>query len=337
MNKRLYKNKLMRLFKPKYKFNPRTLQYEKIGFGFKRILTKFIPIFSLSVFLAAILVFIFMMLYDTPKEVILKAENKFLKQHFKEMNVRLSEGEQLLEELAYRDNYFYRITYNQDTVSLLLRKSGVGGVDRYKHLDGYLSTDIVKKVALKLDQVEKKLNIQSLSYNELYDAVKFYKKELRSLPFIQPIHTDELIRIGSFYGYRTHPIMRIRHMHEGLDLTAPTGTPVYASGDGVVLGVERGRGRRGYGNMIVIDHEVNGITTRYAHLSSINVKEGERVKRGQKIGAVGNTGLSTAPHLHYEIRIDGASVNPLRYMLTPTPEQYNELIKLALFPGTSFD
>lgn len=327
----------MKLFKSKYEFNPETLQYEKVGFCFKKFMLKSLPHIAISIGLAIGFMTLYMMVYDSPKERLLRAENNFLRNNFKQMSERLANGERLMKELAYRDNYFYRITYNQDTIPLSLRQSGVGGADRYRHLDGFESTDIVKNVAVKLDKVERKLNIQALSYNELVGAVSEHDQTLRSTPFVQPIHPRDLTRIGSFYGYRIHPILRVRQMHNGIDLTAPTGTPIYAPGDGIVVRVERNRGRRGYGNLIVIDHEVNGITTRYAHLSTMIVKEGERVTRGQKIGTVGNTGLSTSPHLHYEIRVNGASVNPLRYMLTPEPEQYDELIQLALYPGISFD
>ncbi len=327
----------MKFLKAKYKFNPETLQYEKIRFSFKKTILKSIPHLALSVGLGIAFMSLYMMLYDSPKEKFLKYENQFLKAQFKEMSARLSDGETMLTELAKRDNYFYRITYNQDTIPLSLRKAGVGGVDRYRHLEGYESTDIVKEVAMKLDNVEKQLNIQTISYSELFEAVKIHEQTLGSLPFLQPVHPSELTRIGSFYGFRFHPILRVRQMHEGIDLTAPVGTSVYAPGDGIVVRTEHNRGRRGYGNLIVIDHEVNGISTRYAHLSTILVKQGERVTRGQKIGTVGNTGLSTSPHLHYEIRVNGASINPLRYMLTPTPEEYDELIKLAQYPGVSFD
>jgi murein DD-endopeptidase MepM/ murein hydrolase activator NlpD len=327
----------MKIFKAKYKFNPETLQYEKIRFSFKKTLLKSIPHLALSIGLGIAFMSLYMMLYDSPKEQYLKYENQFLKTQFKEMSERLNAGEALLTELAKRDNYFYRITYNQDTIPLTLRQAGVGGTDRYRHLEGYESTDIVKEVATKLDNVEKQLDIQTISYSELFEAVKIHEQTLGAMPFLQPIHPADLTRIGSFYGYRFHPILRVRQMHEGIDLTAPVGTPVYAPGDGVVVRIEYNRSRRGYGNLIVIDHEVNGVSSRYAHLSTINVKKGERVKRGQQIGTVGNTGLSTSPHLHYEIRINGASINPLRYMLTPLPDQYDELIKLAQYPGISFD
>jgi murein DD-endopeptidase MepM/ murein hydrolase activator NlpD len=156
------------------------------------------------------------------------------------------------------------------------------------------------------------------------------------LPVLQPIHVNELTRIGSFYGYRPHPILGVVHMHHGLDLVAPTGTPVYASGDGKVSDVERNNTGSGYGNSVLIDHGVNGLSSRYAHLNSIDVKPGQKVRRGEKIGTGGSTGLSTAPHLHYEILIYGSTINPLRYMITPSASEYEQLIKGTTYPGVTF-
>lgn len=327
----------MKLFKPKYKYNPNTLQYEKINFSLKRSLIKLIPYTISSVIFGALIMFLYIVVFESPEEKLLRSENKFLQENFEKMNSRLTESDMLLEDIAQRDNYIYRTTFSQDSIPSTIRNSGVGGTDRYKHLEGFQSTDIVKDVAKKLDQVENKLNIQSLSYNELIKELK--EKELlnKALPVLQPIHVNELVRIGSFYGYRAHPILGITHMHHGLDLVAPQGTPIYAAGDGKIKGIEYNNTGSGYGNSILIDHEENGLSSRYSHLYSINVKTGQDVKRGDLIGTVGSTGLSTAPHLHYEIMIYGATLNPLRYMLTPTPDEYEQILKLAEYPGVSFD
>ncbi len=327
----------MKFFKPKYKYNPNTLQYEKIKFSFKRSLIKFIPYTISSVVFGALIMFLYIVVFESPEEKLLRSENKFLQENFEKMNSRLTESDLLLEDIAQRDNYIYRTTFAQDSIPSTIRNSGVGGTDRYKHLEGFQSTDIVKDVAKKLDQVENKLNIQSLSYNELIKELK--EKELlnKALPILQPIHVNELVRIGSFYGYRAHPILGIVHFHHGLDLVAPQGTPIYAAGDGKIKGIEYNNTGSGYGNSILIDHEEGGLSSRYSHLSKINVKTGQEVKRGDLIGLVGSTGLSTAPHLHYEIMIYGATVNPLRYMLAPTPGEYEQILKLAEYPGISFD
>ncbi|MDD3741626.1 MAG: M23 family metallopeptidase, partial [Bacteroidales bacterium] len=283
------------------------------------------------------LMFLYIVVFESPEEKILRSENQYLKENLKKINERLVENDKLLDDIAKRDNYIYRTTFQQDTIPYTIRNAGVGGSDRYKHLDGFASTDIVKDVAKKLDQIENKLNIQSLSYNELIKELKKKENLFKSLPVLQPIHVNELTRIGSFYGYRPHPILGVVHMHHGIDMVAPTGTPVYASGDGVISDIEYNNTNSGYGNSILIDHGVNGLSSRYAHLYSISVKKGQKISRGEQIGTVGSTGLSTAPHLHYEIMIYGATVNPLRYMITPSADEYEQILKLAQYPGVSFD
>ncbi|MBN2776848.1 MAG: M23 family metallopeptidase [Bacteroidales bacterium] len=327
----------MKFLKPKYKYNPETLQYEKIKFSLKRSLIKLIPYTISSVIFGALIMFLYIVVFESPEEKVLRNENKYLKENFEKMNQRLTEADVLLEDIAERDNYIYRTTFQQDSIPFTIRNSGVGGTNRYKHLEGFESTEIVKDVAKKLDKVENKLNIQSLSYNDLINEIKERKELYKALPILQPIHVNELARIGSFFGYRPHPILGVVHMHKGLDLVAPQGTPVYASGDGLIVDIERNNTGSGYGNSIIVDHGVNGLSSRYAHLYTINVKKGQKVKRGEQIGTVGSTGLSTAPHLHYEILINGAAVNPLRYMLAPTPDEYEQILKLAEYPGVTFD
>ena len=327
----------MKFFKPKYKYNPETLQYEKIKFSFKRILIKSIPYTFSSLAFGVLIMFLYIVVFESPEEKVLRTENKFLKANYAKISIRLEESDKLLEDIADRDNFIYRTTYEQDSIPFTIRNSGVGGTNRYKHLEGYESTDIVKDIAKKLDKVETKLNIQSLSYNELIKEIKERKVTYLALPVLQPIHVNELTRIGSFFGYRPHPILGIVHMHKGLDLIAAQGTPIYASGGGTIVGIERNNTGSGYGNSILIDHGVDGLSTRYAHLYTINVKNGQKVKRGEQIGTVGNTGLSTGPHLHYEILINGAAVNPLRYMLAPAPDEYEQILKLTEYPGVTFD
>lgn len=327
----------MKLFKSKYKFNPETLQYEKIRFSFRKFVLRLVPYIISSAIFGFALMFLYIVVFESPEEKLLRSENQYLKENFKKISERLVEDDKLLNEIAQRDNYIYRTTFQQDTIPFTIRNAGVGGSDRYKHLDGYASTDIVKDVAKKLDQIENKLNIQSLSYIELIKELKKRENLFKSLPVLQPIHVNELTRIGSFYGYRPHPILGVVHMHHGIDMVAPTGTPVYASGDGVISDIEYNNTNSGYGNSVLIDHGVNGLSSRYAHLYSISVKKGQKVIRGEQIGTVGSTGLSTAPHLHYEIMIYGATLNPLRYMITPSADEYEQILKLAQYPGVSFD
>lgn len=281
--------------------------------------------------------FLYIVVFESPEEKILRAENEFLRSNYAKINIRLIDFNKQLDEIAKRDNYIYRTTFEQDSISYSFRNAGIGGANRYKYLEGYESTDIVKDIAKKIDLISNKLTVQTNSFASIINELQKREKVLSSLPILQPIHVNELTRIGSFYGYRPHPILKVVHMHHGLDLVARSGTPVYASGDGKVIKLEHNNTGSGFGNCILIDHEVDGLASRYAHLSSIDVKEGQRVKRGQLIGKVGSTGLSTAPHLHYEILINNATINPLRYMITPSPYEYDELIKLSQYPGRSFE
>ncbi|MDY0314555.1 MAG: M23 family metallopeptidase, partial [Bacteroidales bacterium] len=301
----------MKSFKSKYKFNSETLQYEKIKFSFKKFFLKIFQRSLVSLSFGAILMILYIIIYESPEEKLLRAEIKFLQENLSKINQRLEKDDSLLNIIADNDNYIYRTTFELDSISSNIRNAGIGGSNRYKIYEGYNNTDLIKDVAKKLDKLELKLKIQDESYKTLLSEIKKRGKVFNSLPVLQPIHVNELTRIGSFYGYRPHPILGVIQMHHGLDMVAPTGTPVYASGDGVVETVEKIS--TGYGNNILINHGVDGLSSRYAHLSSINVKKGQKVKRGELIGEVGSTGLSTAPHLHYEILINNSSINPLRY------------------------
>lgn len=325
----------MKSFKTKYKFNSETLQYEKIKLSFKKIIGKIFQHSITSITFGAVLMILYIIIYESPEEKMLRSEVKFLQENLTKINKRLEKNDSLLNKIAKNDNYIYRTTFDLDTVPATIRNAGMGGGERYKKYDGYNNTEIVKEVAKNLDKVEQKLKVQDESYTAIINELK--KKEIlfHSLPVLQPIHTNELTRIGSFYGYRPHPILGIIRMHTGLDLVAPSGTPVYASGDGKVQLVEKNRS--GYGNNIIINHGINGLSSRYAHLKTIDVKQGQRVKRGDFIGTVGSTGLSTAPHLHYEILVYGSTVNPLRFMLAPNAWEYEQLINETKYKGVSFD
>ena len=216
-----------------------------------------------------------------------------------------------------------------------MRKAGFGGVNRYTELEGYENSDIVIQTARKLDQITREVYVQSKSYDELIKLATNKEKMLASIPAIQPISNKDLRRTASGWGWRIHPIYKIRKFHYGMDFTAPRGTPVYATGDGVVKRVIRSR--RGYGNQILIDHGY-GYVTQYAHLNGFNVKKGQHVKRGDVIGFVGNTGLSTAPHLHYGVLYNGKYVNPINYYFNDlTADEYEKMVTLSQNAGQSFD
>jgi murein DD-endopeptidase MepM/ murein hydrolase activator NlpD len=321
----------------KFRFNPDTLQYEAIDKGFKHYFKKLLPYLIGSVFFGAVFMVVYMHFYETPQERKLRNENKFLTENLTQINERLENVNADLQEISRHDNQLYRVIYQMDSIPAKVRNSGFGGTDRYTNLKGREHSDLVITTAQRIDQLNKKLNIQKKSFNQLSSVLKNETKRIRHLPIIQPINNKDLTRIGSYYGMRLHPILGICRMHDGIDLTAPTGTPVYATGAGKVVRVDHNRSRRGYGNLVVIDHGIDGLSSRYAHLNSIKVRKGQVVERGDQIGTVGNTGLSTGPHLHYEIRRGSNTINPLYYYLNVSAEQYDELIMLAQMPGKSFD
>ena len=177
--------------------------------------------------------------------------------------------------------------------------------------------------------------VQSVSYDELIDLATNKEKMVASIPAIQPISNKDLTRTASGWGYRIHPIYKIRKFHYGMDFTAPTGTEIYSTGDGTIELVKSSR--RGYGNKIVVNHGF-GYKTLYAHLSGFNVRVGQKVKRGDVIGYVGNTGLSTAPHVHYEVHLNNKKVNPINYYFNDlTANEYDKMIELSTTFGKSFD
>lgn len=321
--------------KSKFKYNPESLSFDKIRLSFRDKMFRFLSYFLASIFLAVLYAVMYTLLFDSPKEKALKRENEQLALQYEVMNRKLGTVEKVLEELQERDDNIYRTIFEAEPISTSIRNAGMGGINRYMELEGYDNSEIVIETAKRLDKIMKKVYVQSKSYDEVIDLALNKGKFIASLPAIQPISNTDLKRTASGWGYRIHPIYKIRMFHEGMDFTAPAGTEIYATGDGTV--VVTNSSRRGYGNEIRIDHGY-GYVTRYAHLKAFNVKKGQKVKRGDVIGFVGSTGLSTAPHLHYEVHQNGKKVNPINYFFDDlTAEEYDRMIELSLASGQSYD
>ncbi len=310
--------------KAKYKFDPKDLSYKKVNNTFKEQLLHFIPHFLGSVFTGVILYAVFTYWIDSPKVKSLKRENTTIITQYKILSKKLDNLDKVLKDLEYRDDNLYRTIFEADPIPSTVREAGIGGVDRYEKLEGFKTSDIVINTSKKLDKIAKQMYIQSKSYDEVTKLAKNKEQLLRSIPAILPVDIKNLTRISGYYGMRMHPILKYKRMHEGMDFTAPTGTKVFSAGDGIVEKVKHSRG--GYGNEVIINHGFS-YETVYAHLSKILVKEGQKVKRGTVIGLIGTTGLSTGPHLHYEVRKKGKPVNPINYFSQDiTPAQYDEMI-----------
>jgi murein DD-endopeptidase MepM/ murein hydrolase activator NlpD len=320
--------------KSKYRFNPESLRYDRIRTGFKRKLLIFLSYLSIVFFFAIILNVLYSSIFDTPNEKRLIRENGQLQLQYELLNNRIDNLETILTDMENRDDNIYRTIFNAEPIPKSVREAGFGGVNRYEMLEGYDNAEIVINSTKRLDKLTKEVYVQSKSYDDIIEMAKRRKEQLACLPAIQPISNKDLTRTASGWGYRIHPIYKIRKFHYGMDFTAPTGTEVYATADGTIEIVEQSR--RGYGNKIVINHGF-GYKTLYGHLSGFNVRKGQKVKRGDVIGFVGDTGLSTASHLHYEVHLNGTKVNPVNYYFNDlTPEEWDRMILLSMKAG-SFD
>lgn len=313
--------------KYKYQFDPEALIYKKVKLDLKtQIYKSWLPKFAGSVIVGVLLFVVSSLLFQSPLEIQLEEEKQVLLLDFDRLNRRMNEAALNLKNIEKHDDNIYRKMFQAKPIPESVRKAGFGGVNRYKDYMGYENSDVLTNTAKKLDILSKQLVVQSKSFDEVIVLVKNKEKMLASIPAIQPIALDELTRFGSAFGYRIHPIYKYRKMHYGVDLTAPRGTKIHAAGDGVVV---RADYAGGYGNCVRVNHGY-GYLTLYGHMSKMNVRPGQKVKRGDVIGFVGSTGLSTSPHLHYEVRINGKWVNPVNFYHNDlTDEEYDEMIKMS--------
>ena len=243
------------------------------------------------------------------------------------LNDRMEDLGKVMNDLQDRDDNIYRVIFEAEPIPGSTRKAGFGGADRYAKLDGYKNSDILIETTKKLDQITSQMIVQSKSFDEVLKMAMNKATFLASIPAIQPVSNKDLKRLSSYFGYRIDPFYKVTKMHEGVDFSAPVGTEVFATGDGVVRGIQESRHE--YGNHVAIDHGF-GFMTFYAHLSKILVKNGQKIARGQVIGLVGNTGKSTSPHLHYEVRKNGRAINPINYFFNDiTPEEYERMLELS--------
>lgn len=319
----------------RYKFNPESLSFDKIRLGFRDVIIRFFAYFVGSVIIALIYGLILAAFIDSPKEKVLKREIEQLAIQYELMNKEMDNLDRILGHLKETDDNLYRTIFEAEPIPASLREGGIGGVNRYKELEGYDNSELVVETAKKLDKIRKKLYIQSKSFDDLILMSKNKGEMLGCLPAIQPISNIDLTRTASGWGWRIHPIYKIVKFHSGMDFTAPQGTEIYVTGDGVVESVVYSK--RGYGNHIIINHGF-GYKTLYAHLDRPNIRTGQKVKRGDIIGFVGSTGASLAPHLHYEVELNGVKVDPVNFYYNDlTPKEYERIVEIASRTGQSFD
>ena len=321
--------------KSRYRFNPESLSFDKVRLRFRDVLLRGLSYLVGSLLIAVVYYLVFTSFFDSPKEKALLREIDQLTLQYDIIHREMENLNKVIGQLEEKDDNLYRTIFEAEPIPETQRESGVGGINRYKDLEGYNNSSIVIETTKKLDNLKKKFVVQSKSYDELYDLAKRKEEMLSSIPAIMPISNKDLTRTASGYGLRIHPYYKIVRFHAGMDFTAPLGTDIYVTGNGVVEAVMPSL--RGLGNHIIINHGY-GITSIYAHLDRFNVRKGQKVQRGDVIGFVGNTGMSLAPHLHYEIKLNGKNVDPVNYYFNDlTAEEYERMIEIASKTGQSFD
>ncbi len=320
--------------KEKYHYDSSTLSYKKVKV--KRVdKLKRSLLYLTSIALFGFIGWLLLaQVFESPKEKEQKRELENLQLHYSLLDKKMKQVEDVLMEISERDNNIYRLYFEVNPIPNEQRKAGFGGVNRYKSLEGFNNSEMIIEASKKIDILSKQLVIQSKSLDEIVKLAKDKEKMLASIPAIMPVEKGKLTRMASGFGMRMHPTLKYRKMHEGMDFSAKRGTPIYASGNGTIIKAKRSAT---YGNVVYIDHGY-GYTTRYAHMYKIKTKKGKKVKRGEIIGLVGNTGRSVAAHLHYEVRYKGKAVNPMNYYYgNLTPEEFSAMQEASMQEGQSFD
>lgn len=318
--------------KSRYRFNPDEMKYTEmegnLRVRFWRVFTYIIA----AIFTALLLNLLFIVFFDSPRERMVRNENEELKRQYEILQERKATVDTVFEEIKKTDENIFRLIFETEPAH-----SSIDRMDAtsYEELKNHSDKEIVNATAKRIDSMLLKVKDDRLAYDILRIKSEDKSEMLPFIPAIQPVENEDLTRTASGFGYRMHPIYKIRKYHTGMDYTAPVGTPVRATGAGIVEEIQRSR--RGSGNMIIIDHGY-GFKTVYAHLNEINVVKGRSVNRGDEIGKVGNSGLSSGPHLHYEVLYRNNPVNPVNfYFLELPPEAYDQMIILSKNSGQSFD
>lgn len=319
----------------KYRFNPESVSFDRIRLGFRAVLLRTLAYLIGSMIVAMVYYLILALFIDSPKEKALLREINQLSLQYEMIQRDMGTLEKVIGQLEETDDNLYRTIFEAEPIPATLRQGGVGGVNRYKELEGYNNSKIVIETTARLDKIRKRIYLQSKSFEELIALSNRKEEMLKSIPAILPISNKDLTRTASGFGLRIHPIYKIIKFHAGMDFTAPSGTDIYATGNGTVEAVLSSK--RGLGNHVIINHGF-GLKSIYAHMESFNVKIGQKVERGDVIGFVGSTGFSVAPHLHYEIKLNGTNVDPVNYYFNDlTAAEYERMIEIASKTGQSFD
>jgi murein DD-endopeptidase MepM/ murein hydrolase activator NlpD len=321
--------------KIKYYYNTHTLRYEKHETPFRVKLLRLFGFIAASITIAILIVAIAFQYIDSPKEKILQEENNDMKQQYAVLSSRLQQLQKQMLELENRDNNVYRSIFESKPIPDSARLKEMEKSKEVQLVQSMGETELVNSLTGQLNELTLRVAYQVKSYADIEGMVKNKEKLLAAIPAIQPVSNKDLSRIASGFGYRIDPVYKVTKFHAGLDFTAPQGTPIYATADGVVKEADFNAG--GFGNHVIINHGY-GYETLYGHMVRMKVKVGEKITRGEVIGYVGSTGKSTGAHCHYEVHRNGDPVDPVYYFYNDlSPEQYDRLLKMAAAANQSLD
>jgi len=312
----------------KYYYDTETCKYERVKISRWDVFLNALGFFTLALILAIGIFYFYASFFELPHVTKLKKENKELLTYYEILNQQVETTDKMLQVLRERDDNIYRKIFEAEPIPHSIWEGGVGGAERYKDIleNKPERKDLIINSFEKIDKLKRHLYIQTKSYDDIEKMASNKTEMLACIPSIQPISNKELIRLASGFGMRMHPILKVRRPHNGIDFSADPGTPIYATGNATVA---RAGLSGSAGNRVELDHGF-GYKTRYLHMSKIDVQVGQKVKRGDVIGYVGNTGLSMAPHLHYEVWHNGKPINPINYFYKDvTDDEFDKLIELA--------
>jgi hypothetical protein len=313
----------------KYYYDTETCKYERIKTTSGDIFLNALGLLSLTLAMAVGLVVLYSNYFESPRELLLSNEVKEMEYLYQNLSKEVNKLDNELAHLEHRDDNIYRAVLGAEPIDKSVREAGVGGVDRYEDIKkkDLVHEDFLIKLHERVDKLKRKVYIESKSQDDVIALAENKEKLFAAIPAIQPVANKELIALASGFGMRIHPVYKVRKMHTGVDFAAQIGTPIYATADGVIDKLEVSFS--GYGKQLEIDHGF-GYRTRFAHMHGFAVRLGQKIKRGDLIGYVGETGLSTAPHLHYEVFVNGIHVNPIHYFFNDlNAKEYEKIIELA--------
>ncbi|MEP2671495.1 MAG: M23 family metallopeptidase [Cyclobacteriaceae bacterium] len=314
-----------------YVYNAKTCRYEPVVIDSQIVLRRLGRFLGISFMIGVVSLLVFNANYPSVDETLLISKNKSLKNDWEVLDKKLENAARELAALEQTDDHNYRVILDLEPLAQSVREAGVGGREKE---NANIPYPIIKRGYEKAEKIKNRLDIETQSFEQLDKELAYKERMWASRPAIQPISNTDLTYLHTTYGMRQHPILGYWRPHKGLDFTAPKGSPIYATGDGVI---EEAHYSTSFGNVVYINHNF-GFETRYAHMTEYIVKKGEQVKRGQVIGYVGNSGLSVATHLHYEVLFKGNQINPINFFQRDlNNKEYEKLVELGGIATTSLD